>query len=240
MYKNLFLPCCCRALILALMMVTGSFAENSTPIPIKDNQLVPLEQIISQIRKKYGHVVFQAARLTEEDKRLVRVIDFKESSNNNQRAVVDALSGKIIEVAQLQIPISLEKTLEKVRSKHHVAAILKTRIDQRNGQTVRIIDFIDKKHKRWNTTLDAYTGMIVDEYSYTMTPQGKLVSLDQVITKARQTHKNMVILKTGLAHWKNQQVREVYYLDESRQKKRLMVNATNGDVIEDRSYPSPF
>ncbi|MGI9279032.1 MAG: hypothetical protein ACR2PX_05295 [Endozoicomonas sp.] len=238
MYKNQLLPCLCRALILALIMVTGCFAETATPV--QENHLMPLEQIISQIRKKYGEVVIQNARLTEEDKRRVRVIDFADGRNKNQRAVVDARSGKIIEVAQLQTPMSLEKILEKVKSKHHIAAILKTRIDERNGQVIRIVDFIDKKHKRWNTTLDAYTGMIIDEYTYTMKPQGKLVSLNKVITKARQTHKSMVILKTRLVRWKKQQVREIYYLDESRQKKRLTVDASNGEVIEDRLYPSPL
>ena len=238
MYKNQLLPCLCRALILALIMVTGCFAETATPV--QENHLMPLEQIISQIRKKYGEVVIQNARLTEEDKRRVRVIDFADGRNKNQRAVVDARSGKIIEVAQLQTPMSLEKILGKVKSKHHIAAILKTRIDERNGQVIRIVDFIDKKHKRWNTTLDAYTGMIIDEYTYTMKPQRKLVSLNQVITKARQTHKSMVILKTRLVRWKKQQVREIYYLDESRQKKRLTVDASNGEVIEDRLYPSPL
>ncbi|WP_062268680.1 PepSY domain-containing protein [Endozoicomonas arenosclerae] len=239
MYKNQFLSCLWQAPVLALILATGSsFAETSTPV--NDNHLMPLEQIISQMRKKYGDLVVHNVRLTEEDKRQVRVVDFSDSKNKNQRAVIDARSGKIIEVAQLQTPMSLEKTLEKVKSKHHVAAILKTRIDNKNGQVVRIVDFIDKKHKRWNATLDAYTGMIIDEYTYSMKPQGKIISLNQVITKARQTHKSMVILKTRLAYWKKQQVREIYYLDESRQKKRLVVNASNGEVIEDRIYPSPI
>ncbi|WP_257288643.1 PepSY domain-containing protein [Endozoicomonas sp. SESOKO2] len=226
------------SLIMSLFIVMGSQAES--PTPAEANHLVPLEQIISQIRKKYGEVIIQNVRLTEEDRRRVRVIDFTDSRNRNQRAVVDAQSGKVIEVAQLQTPMPLEKIIEKVKSKHSVAVILKTRTDMRNGQRVRIIDFIDKKQKRWSTTLDAYTGMLVDDITYTVQPQGKLVSLSQVITKARETHNSIVILKTRLARWKKQQVREIYYLDESRFKKRLVVNASSGDVIEDRPYPSPL
>ncbi|WP_422474625.1 PepSY domain-containing protein [Endozoicomonas sp. ALB032] len=241
MYRQ-FLSCFSRALILSLIMslllVTDGKAES--PTPVEANHLWPLEQIIIQIRKKYGEVIIQSVRMTEEDKRKVRVIDFTDSMNRNQRAVVDARSGRIIEVAQLQSPMPLEKIIAKVKSKHSVVAILKTRTDMQNGQLVQIVDFIDKKHKRWYTTLDAYTGMIIDEYNYTMKPQGKLLSLNQVITKARDTHKSMVILKTRLARWKKQPVREIYYLDESRYKKRLVVNASTGDIIEDRLYPSPL
>ncbi|MGI9276419.1 MAG: PepSY domain-containing protein [Endozoicomonas sp.] len=224
-----------RAVLLGSMLTCGTcYATTPTsPVPSLKRPL-PLEQIISQIRKHHGDIIIQTTRLSEEDRRTVRVVDFSDSHHNRHRMVIDAFTGKELELVPLKAPMPIEKALDKVRSRHQTATILRTWLDQRDGNPVRVVELLDKQHKRWQTTLDAYTGLIISEHMFELKPSGRQVSLSQVIQKARQNHKNMIVMRTRLTHRKGTQVREIFYLDENSLHKRLTVNASTGEVIEDK------
>lgn len=199
---------------------------------------IPLESILNQVRKQHGNVVIYNARLIQEDHRTVRLIDFnnnwKKPRDGMQRLIIDAYTGKEIELASMKYPMSLEKTLNNLRKKHQIASITKTWMDNKDGHEIRVIEFIDHKKKRWHANLDAYTGLVFDEHIFELKPSGKQIPLSDIINNARQTNKNMVILRTAAKHQKNIPVREIVYLDENNLRKRLIVNAITGDVISDQ------
>ena len=224
-----------RVVLLCSLLTCGQCiaAPTASPTPSLKHP-IPLEQIISQVRKHHGNIIIQTTRLSEEDRRTVRIVDFSDNHNNRHRMVIDAFTGKELELVPLKVPMSIEKALDKVRSRHQTATILRTWLDQRDGNPVRIVELIDKQHKRWQMTLDAYTGLIITEHMFELKPSGRQVSLSQVIQKARQNHKNMIVMRTRLTHRKGTQVREIFYLDENSLHKRLTVNASTGEVIEDK------
>ena len=229
------LPPIVRVTLLASLLgssLSPANAQTSKTMSLK--QPIPLEQVISQVRKRHGNIVVLTARLAEEDRRTVRIIDFRDNYNNRHRMVIDAFTGKELELVPLKAPLPIEKALDKVRNRHQTATILKSWLDQRDGNRVRIVEFIDRQNKRWQTTLDAYTGLIIDERIFELKPSGKQMALSQIIEKARELHKGMIVLRTRLTQRKGTQVREVFYLNENSLHKRLTVNANTGEVIEDK------
>ena len=205
---------------------------------------IPLEQIISQIRKQHGSIVIYNARLIQEDRRTVRLIDFntdyKTGRPGMQRLVVDAFTGKEIELVTMHTPMSLEKTLNNLRRKHNISAITKTWIEEKEGNEIRVIEFTDNHKKRWHSRMDAYTGLLVDEHSYEFKPSGKQIPLSNILDEVRKNHKNMIVLRTTTKHRKNMPVREIVYLDENNFRKRLVVNAITGETISDQLTTNPF
>ena len=205
---------------------------------------IPLEQIISQMRKQHGSVVVYNAKLIQEDRRTVRLIDFnteyKAGHQGMQRLIVDAFTGKEIELVTMRTPMSLEKTLGKLRKKHSIANITKTWIEAKDDNEIRIIEFTDIQKKRWHARVDAYTGLLIDEHPYELKPSGKQIPLSDILSEARKNHKNMIILRTTAKHRKNIPVREIVYLDENNFRKRLIVNAITGETISDQIATNPF
>ncbi|MET4695495.1 hypothetical protein [Endozoicomonas lisbonensis] len=203
---------------------------------------IPLEQIISQMRKQHGNVVVYNARLIQEDRRTVRLIDFtpefKISRQGMQRLVVDAFTGKEIELVTMRLPMSLEKTLANLRKNHQIANITKTWIENNQGNEIRVVEFTDNTKKRWHAETDAYTGLLLNEHSFEFTLSGKQVPLSDILNEARKTHKNMIILRTTSKHRKNVPVREIVYLDENGYRKRLIVNSITGETISDQLTPT--
>lgn len=232
MNKSMLAPVLACITLIQLLASSSSLALNHSRRP------VPLEQVISQIRKHHGDVVIWSARLTKEEQRDVRVVDFMDHQQSMQRMVIDAYSGKELELAPMRQPVPLEKALKKVKERHKAATILKSWLDQQNGQNVRIIEFVDKKNKRWQTTLDAYTGLVLNEYSFKAKATGKMLTLDQIIERARKNHQGMLVLRTRLTSRSGAQVREILYLDNRHLKKRLVVNALTGEVVEDKQIAS--
>ena len=223
-----------RVVLLGSLLTCGTYNAKASTSPTQSlKRPLPLEQVISQVRKHHGNIIIQTARLSEEDRRTVRIVDFSDSHHNRHRMVIDAFTGKELELVPLKAPMPIEKALDKVRSRHQTATILRTWLDQRDGNPVRIVELIDKQHKRWQTILDAYTGMIINEHVFELKPSGRQIALSQVIQKARQNHKNMIVLRTRLTYRKGIQAREIYYLDDNSLRKRMTVNASTGDIIED-------
>lgn len=235
-----------KALLVSIALLAGNLAH----LPAAYSQTattkrpIPLEQIISQIRKQNESIVVYSARLIQEDHRTVRQIDFntdyRAGRQAMQRLIVDAFTGKEIELVTMRTPMSLEKTLNNLRKKHNIATITKTWIEQKEGNEIRIIEFSDNHKKRWHSRMDAYTGLLIDEHSYELKPSGKQISLSEVLEEVRKNHKNMIVLRTTAKHQKNIPVREIVYLDENNFRKRLVVNAITGATISDQLATYPF
>ena len=84
--------------------------------------MVPLDQLIVTTRNKFGNkasdVVVHSARLLEEERQKVFVIDFIDANNKLERVVYDAFSGKQVDHAPMQTPMPMEEILAKVDSKY--------------------------------------------------------------------------------------------------------------------------
>ena len=203
---------------------------------------IPLEQIISQMRKQHGNVVVYNARLIQEDRRTVRLIDFtpefKTSRQGMQRLVVDAFTGKEIELVTMRLPMSLEKTLVNLRKNHQIANITKTWIENNQGNEIRVVEFIDTRKKHWHAETDAYTGLLLNEHTFEFKLSGNQIPLSDTLNDARKAHKNMIILRTTSKHRKNVPVREIVYLDENGYRKLLIVNSITGETISDQLTPT--
>lgn len=238
------------AIFMGISFVAAPVAD-AAPAPVKGSILdqpeklritIPLEQLISTTRKKYGDLVVHSARLQEEDRHKVFIINFVDSKNQNHRVVYDAFTGKEVDNASLKTPMPLEKTLAKVRSKHPEATLIRSWLDRREGDLVRMLELADKKLKlkRLQLTVDAYTGRIVKEETYDLKPSGKQISLEQVLKNAREKYKGMVVLRTRSSMKHNNRIREIIFLDDNRVRHKMTVNAVTGEVIEDKITPLGF
>ncbi|AMO57555.1 hypothetical protein GZ77_14675 [Endozoicomonas montiporae] len=242
---NAFIRSKIQFVLAPLLAVTLTAAIPAHSLPnTTTKRPIPLEQIISQMRKQHGNVVVYNARLIQEDRRTVRLIDFnselKPGRHGMQRLVIDAFTGKEIELVTMRTPMPLEKTLGNLRKNHQIANITKTWMENEGGNEVRVIEFTDIRKKRWHARMDAYTGLLLDEHTFELKPSGKQVPLRDIISEARKTHKYMVILRTTSKNRKNVPVREIVYLNENGLRKRLIVDAITGETISDQLATNAF
>ncbi|WP_020581408.1 PepSY domain-containing protein [Endozoicomonas elysicola] len=211
--------------------------------PGKLRSMVPLDQLIVTTRNKFGNkasdVVVHSARLLEEERQKVFVIDFIDANNKLERVVYDAFSGKQIDHAPMQTPMPMEEILAKVDSKYPGSNRIRTWLERQNGGMVYVIELADKqfKVKRRQLTMDAYTGRVIKDETYDMKPDGKQISLEQIIKNAREKYRGMVVLRTRSSMKDNIRVREIVFLDDNRVRHKMVVNAVTGEVIEDRIAP---
>ena len=231
------------AVLLSVISLTPVSASPAQIVPSK--QPLPLEKILAKVRHQYGKLVVYNTRLLQQEKRTVRLIDFKsvttsEDNEGMKRLIIDAYTGKEVKLATLKKPMTLENALANVRKKHDIEHITKTWIEQSDGLEVRVVEFIDSRNKRWNVRLDAYTGLLLDEHPFDFTVSGKRIPLSEILSVARKNHKNMVVLKTNSRQYENSPVREVVYLDDNGFRKRLVVHAITGEVISDKIDPGPL
>ncbi len=211
--------------------------------PVKLRSMVPADQLIVTARNKFGDkasdVVIYSVHLIEEDRRKVFVIDFIDANNQMARVVYDAFSGKEIDHVPMKAPMPMEEILSKVDSKYPGAKRIRTGLERRDGNMVYIIELADKqfKVKRRQLTMDAYTGRVIKDETYDMKPDGKQISLDQIIKNAREKYRGMVVLRTRSSMKDNMKVREIVFLDDNRIRHKMVVNAITGEVVEDRITP---
>lgn len=104
---------------------------------------------------------------------------------------------------------------------------------------VYVIELADKQFglKRRQLTMDAYTGRVIMDATYDMKPDGKQVSLEQIIKNARKKYRGMIVLRTRSSMKDNMKVREIIFLDDNRIRHKMVVNAVTGEVMEDRISP---
>ncbi|MGO0308308.1 PepSY domain-containing protein [Endozoicomonas acroporae] len=235
----------------AALSVSAVFAAGSTvpatpaylEQPGKLRSMVPLDQLIARTRHSFGikasDVVVYSARLQEEEHQKVFVIDFIDANNQLERVVYGAFSGKQIDHAPMQVPMPMEEILSKVESKYPGANRIRTWLERQGGNMVYVIELADKQFKvrRRQLTMDAYTGRVITDVTYDLKPDGKRISLEQIIKNARKKYRGMVVLRTRSSVKNNINVREIIFLDDNRIRHKMVVNADNGEVIEDRITP---
>ncbi|WP_422461609.1 PepSY domain-containing protein [Endozoicomonas sp. ALB115] len=235
----------------AVLSVSAVFAAGSTvpatpaylEQPGKLRSMVPLDQLIARTRHTFGvkatDVVVYSARLQEEEHQKVFVIDFIDANNRLERVVYGAFSGKQIDHAPMQVPMPMEEILSKVESKYPGANRIRTWLERQGGNMVYVIELADKqfKVKRRQLTMDAYTGRVITDVTYDLKPDGKRISLEQIIKNARKKYRGMVVLRTRSSVKNNMNVREIIFLDDNHIRHKMVVNAVNGEVIEDRITP---
>lgn len=209
-------------------------APNQTSILKKT---VPLEQLISQTRKQHGDIVVHSVRLAGQEQQRTYIISYVDGDRQWMRAVYDAHTGKLLDNVSLKTPMPVEQSLIKLQKNYPGMSLLRTWLDHRNGELARIVELVDARHKRWEVTQDAYTGQILNEMAYDITLNGKEVALSEVLNKAREKHKGMVVLQTRSALKNNTRVREIIYLDENRMRRKMTVNMVTGEIISDKITP---
>ena len=230
------------ALILFLLPGLSQVQGNATnqPPPKQISTLkptIPLEQLISKTRKKHGNIVVHSTHLAGQEAQRSYIINFTDSNHQWMRSVYDARNGQLLDEVSLKNPMPVEKSLSKVQARFPGMTLLRTWLDQRDGDLLRRVELADAKHKRWEIIQDAYTGQILNEHSYDIKLNGKEASLTQVLAKARERHKGMVVLQTRSALKNNIRVHEILYLDENRIRRKMTVNTVTGEIMSDRITP---
>ena len=206
--------------------------QTSTSVPPQ-----PLEKLIAETRKQHGELVVRSARLTHQDKTLVYVINFTNSKQQWIRTVYDAHTARLISSASLKAPMPIEKSLALIHKKHPEKNLIRSWLDRRNGELVRMIELADRQHKRHEIVQDAYTGQVISENTYNLKPSGKELSLSEILKQAREKHKGMVVLQTRSTIKSNSKVKEIIYLDENRIRRKMTVNAITGELLYDKITP---
>ncbi len=220
-------------------------AGNSMPATLAEQSdklksMVPLDRLIMTTRHKFGDkltdVVVFSAWLQQEEQQKVFVIDFIDGHKKLERVVYDAFSGRQIDHASMQTPMLMEEILAKVASKYPGATIIRTWLEKQGSNLLCVTELADKqfKVKRRQLTMDAYTGRMITNVIYDMKPDGKQISLEQMIKSAREKYRGMVVLRTRSSIKGDQKVREIVFLDDNRIRHMMVVNAVTGEVIEDR------
>ncbi|OED42897.1 hypothetical protein ACH42_11465 [Endozoicomonas sp. (ex Bugula neritina AB1)] len=215
-------------------------AIQATPIPTSPTKLrttTPLEQLVSQTRKKNGDITVHSVRLAGQEQQRTYIINYVNADRQWMRTVYDAHTGKLLDNVSLRTPMPVEQSLIKLHNKYPSMTLLRTWLDQRNGELTRIVELTDAKNKRWEVTQDPYTGQVLNELAYDIALNGKEVSLAQILAKVREQHKGMIVLQTRSTVKNNIRVREISYLDENKVRRKMTVNMVTGETISDRIMP---
>ncbi len=228
--------------VLALLAVLP-LSWSATPLPektLRPRSIVPLDQLVAATRDRFAStIVIRSARLTQEDGRKVYVIDFTDGGNKWLRVVYDAFSGQRVEHVPMQMPIPLEDILGRVSSQYPKSRRIKTELQRQDGNLVYVVELAHQQimSKRRQLTMDAYTGRLLKVESYDLKPEGKQVALEQIIKNAREKYHGMVVLRTQSRVKDNTLIREIVFLDDQRIRHKMLVNATTGEVLEDKITP---
>lgn len=199
--------------------------------------IVPLDQLITAARHRFtSNIVIHSTRLVQEDGRKVYIIDFTDPGNKWTRVVYDAVSGKEIEHVPMQTPLPLEVILARVSHQYPNSRRVKTELQRQDGNLVYVVELAHQQvmGKRRQLTMDAYTGRLLREDNYDLKLDGKQISLEQIIRNTREKYRGMVVLKTRSQVQNNVLVKEIIFLDGQRVRHKMVVNATTGEVLEDK------
>ena len=216
---------------------------SATPLPeqtLRPRPIVPLDQLVAATRDRFAStIVIHSARLTQADGRKVYVIDFTDAGNKWLRVVYDAFSGQRIEHVPMQMPLPLEDILARVSSQYPKSRRIKTELQRPDGNLVYVVELAHQQimGKRRQLTMDAYTGRLLKVESYDLKSEGKQVSLEQILKNAREKYHGMVVLRTHSRVKANALLREIIFLDDQRIRHKMVVNATTGEVLEDKITP---
>ena len=198
---------------------------------------LPLEQLISNTRKQHGDLIVRSARLTRQDKKMVYVINFTDSKQQWVRSVYDAHTAELLSSASLKAPMPIEKSLTLIYGIHPKKNLIRSWLEQRLGELVRVTELADHYHKRYEIIQDAYTGQLISENSYDLKPSGKEISLNEILKQAREKHQGMVVLQTRSSIKNNAKIREIIYLDKNHLRHKMTVDAITGELLEDKITP---
>ena len=223
--------------MLSPCVTTTAYSSAPEPKPGVSATPRPLEQLIAETRKQYGDLVVRSARLTQQDKTLVYVINFTNKKQQWIRTVYDAHTARLVSSASLKTPMAIEKSLDIVHNKHPQKKLIRSWLERRHGELIRITELAGQQHKRYEITQDAYTGQLINENAYELKPCGKELSLSEILRQAREKRKGMVVLQTRSTIKSNSSAREITYLDENRVRRKMLVNAITGELLEDKITP---
>lgn len=214
-------------------------SQNSQGVPVTSSlpKTLPLEQLIVETRAKHGKLIVRSARLTQQNKTSVYVIDFTNSKQQWIRIVYNAHTAKLISSASLKAPMAIEKSMALIHEKYPKQTLIRSRLERKNDDLVRIVELVNQNHKRQEIIQDAYTGQVISERLYSIKPSGKEMSLEQVLKQVRDKHQGMVVLRTRSTIKSDAKVREIIYIDENRIKRKMTVNAITGEVLTDKITP---
>ena len=223
--------------LLALPCLAEPLPEQS----LRPRPIVPLEQLVVATRDRFASaIVIHSVRLAQEDGRKVYIIDCTDAGNKWTRVVYDAHSGAELDLVPMQVPIPLENILARVSRQYPNSRRINTRLQHRDGSLVYVVELGHGQlmGKRRQLTMDAYTGRLLAEDNYDLTADGKQISLAQIVKNAREKYHGMVVLHTRNRVKNNVQVKEIVFLDDHRVRHRMVVNASTGEVLEDKIMSS--
>ena len=128
----------------------------------------------------------------------------------------------------------IEKIVSKILARHKNAQVRNSRRSFQDGNQVVIIDIVDAKNKRWEITVDAHTGMTINEFTYDLKPTGKQLSLVHIIEKAREQHKGLIVLRTRQTVFGGTPVRELIARDQNNIRRKMIFNAQSGELLSNK------
>lgn len=227
-------------LLIFILLALPCLAEPLPEQTLRPRHIVPLDQLLVAVRNRVpGAIVFQSVRLAQEDGRKVYIIDFTDAGNRWSRVVYDAHSATEVDHVPMQVPMPLEAILARVSSQYANSRRINAELQRRDGQLVYVVELGHGQlmGKRRQLTIDAYTGRLLKEDNYDLTASGKQLSLAQIIKNAREKYRGMVVLNTRSRVKNNIQVKEIVFLDDHRVRHKMVVNATTGEVLEDKITP---
>ena len=210
------------------------------PLPeqsLRPRPIVPLEQLVVATRDRFASaIVIHSVRLAREDGRKVYIIDCTDAGNKWTRVVYDAYSGAELDQVPMQVPIPLENILTRISRQYPNSRRINSKLQHRDGSLVYVVELGHGQlmGKRRQLTMDAYTGRVLAEDNYDLTVDGKQISLAQIIKNAREKYHGMVVLHTRNRVKNNVQVKEIVFLDDHRVRHKMVVNASTGEVLEDK------
>lgn len=223
--------------LLALPCLAEPLPEQS----LRPRPIVPLEQLVVATRDRFtSAIVIHSVRLAREDGRKVYIIDCTDAGNKWTRVVYDAHSGAELDQVPMQVPMPLENILARVSHQYPNSRRINTSLQHRDGSLVYVVELGHGQlmGKRRQLTIDAYTGRLLAEDNYDLTADGKQISLAQIVKNAREKYHGMVVLHTRHRVKNNVQVKEIVFLDDHRVRHKMVVNASTGEVLEDKIMSS--
>jgi|GEM_PF-5799094 len=226
---------------LSLVLVLPCLAAPEPEQILRPRPIVPLDQLVAAARARFANnIVIQSARLVQESGRKVYIIDFTDAGNKWTRVVYNAVSGEEVEHVPMQMPLPLEVILARISTQYPKSRRVKTELQRQDGDLVYIVELAHRQvmGKRRQLTMDAYTGRLLKEENYELKPEGKQISLEQIIKNAREKYRGMVVLRTYSWVKDNAMVKEIVFLDDQRVRHKMVVNAITGEVLEDKITPS--
>lgn len=133
--------------------------------------------------------------------------------------------------------IQLEELLLKAKVKHPDMQVISTYSEttQKNNAVEKIYYMLPSTKGAWIMTLDRINGDILNDHLYKLPEQAEVLPLETILQDVKRKYRVKKVLRTRLEQENGQKLRIIYYINNRKQQRTMVVDGKTGAILSDKA-----